>query len=261
METIYYLIVVFVMAFIGGMVLGTGRARRTYLRITTVLFVITVVGMGREPYLRFVKTFGGGNSSPAVQLESQDAPVTPVLQKDQVSPASFTPFYVYKDKNSKNHFTPSGFMPDGNCVSVDDAWQYGAKEGRSCISVVYDVACSKKGRKWIGLYWQNPANNWGSQKGGYNLKGATKLVFWARGHYGGEVIREFKVGGLGAKEKHPDSAKAVIGPVTLTKEWQEYTIDLRGKNLSSISGGFAWSTNVEVNSDPCIFYLDDIRFE
>ena len=41
----------------------------------------------------------------------------------------------------------------------------------------------------------------------------------------------------------------------------KYVVDLRGKDLSYISGGFAWSTSEDVNGDSCIFYLDDIRFE
>ena len=54
---------------------------------------------------------------------------------------------------------------------------------------------------------------------------------------------------------------AVIGPVILTPEWKEYSIDLRGKDLSYISGGLAWSTNIEVNPQSCVFYLDDIVYE
>ena len=53
----------------------------------------------------------------------------------------------------------------------------------------------------------------------------------------------------------------VIGPVLLTSEWQQYSIDLRGKDLSYISGGFAWSTSVDVNPADVVFYMDEIKFE
>ncbi len=174
---------------------------------------------------------------------------------------AFPPFYVYKDKNSKNRFTPSGYMPDGQCLSVDDGWQYDVKEGKTCLRIVYDVVCSEEGRKWTGVYWQNPADNWGARKGGYNLTGATRLVFWAKGEMGGERLEEFRVGGLGANQNYPDSDTVSIGPVILTKQWKEYTIDLRGKDLSYISGGFEWVANVDGNPHHCTFYLDDIRFE
>ena len=49
--------------------------------------------------------------------------------------------------------------------------------------------------------------------------------------------------------------------MVLTTDWQQFTIDLEGKDLSSISGGFCWATNLDVNPDGAMFYLDDIRFE
>jgi hypothetical protein len=173
----------------------------------------------------------------------------------------FTPFYVYQDKASKNRYIPSGYMPDGQCLTLDDGWQYDVKEGKSCIRVIYDIACSKEGRKWAGVFWQNPADNWGDRKGGYNLAGATKLVFWAKGEMGGERIEEFRIGGLGQGRLYPDSDTASIGPVILTNQWKEYVIDLRGKDLSYISGGFAWSASVDGNPHHCTFYLDDIHYE
>jgi len=54
---------------------------------------------------------------------------------------------------------------------------------------------------------------------------------------------------------------ASLGPVTLTKDWQQYTINLEGKDLTYISGGFCWSTNLDVNPEGCTFYIDEIRYE
>ncbi len=174
----------------------------------------------------------------------------------------FTPFIVYRDKGSReNRFTPSGYMPTGECVALDDGWQFDPQEGKTSTRVVYDVSCSKAGRKWAGIYWQNPADNWGNRKGGYNLTGATRLVFWAKGEIGGERIEEFRVGGLGMGQTYPDTDTTSIGPVILSSEWKQYVIDLRGKDLSYISGGFAWVANVESNPHHCMFYLDNIYFE
>ena len=174
---------------------------------------------------------------------------------------TFQPFYIYTDKGSReNHYVPSGFMPDSSCTAVDEAWKENCYSGETCIKFIYDLACSAKGQKWAGVYWLNPANNWGQQKGGFDLTGATKLTFWARGESGQERIHEFILGGITGN--YPDSTKAILGPVILTSQWKEYTIDLRGKDLSYISGGFAWSADVECQQGAqCIFYLDDIRFE
>lgn len=172
----------------------------------------------------------------------------------------FKPFIVYQDKGSReNHFVPSGFMPDGKCVTLDDKWTQDCYEGKTCMRVVYDIECSQANQKWAGIYWLNPANNWGSRKGGFNLEGASELTFWAKGEEGGERIEEFVLGGL--KGDYPDSDTAIIGPVILSDKWRKYTIDLRGKDLSYISGGFAWTTNTDVNPEKCIFYLDNIRYE
>lgn len=176
------------------------------------------------------------------------------------SSSAFQPFLVYQDKGSRdNHYVPSGFMPNGNCIKFDDAWQQDCYEGKTCMRIEYDVACSREDQKWAGIYWLSPANNWGSRKGGFNLAGASKITFWAKGEKGGERIEEFTMGGITGD--YPDSDSSVIGPVILSNEWRQYTVDLRGKDLSYISGGFAWTTNVEVNPEQCIFYLDLIQYE
>ena len=195
------------------------------------------------------------SESPSVKTNA----MTPVLNKAEKGKA-FQPFLVYKDKGSReNHFIPSGFMPNGKCVTFVDDWKENCHDGATCIKVVYDIACSKEDQQWAGIYWQNPANNWGNRKGGFNLDGAKEVSFWARGEKGGERIEEFKIGGVTGD--FPDSDMAIIGPVILTNEWRKYTIDLRGKDLSFISGGFSWSTNVDFNPEACTFYLDDIQYE
>ena len=173
----------------------------------------------------------------------------------------FNKFIVYQDKNSPNHYVPSGYMPTGECIKMEDAWVQDCHEGKTCIKATYDIGCSSKSRQWAGVYWLHPADNWGDKKGGYNLTGAKKLVFWAKGEKGSEQIAEFKIGGVGVSREYPDSDSASIGPVILSQQWREYSIDLRSKDLTYISGGFAWVANVDNNPNSCIFFLDDIHFE
>lgn len=202
------------------------------------------------------KTASMSNRVVAPQETPQGAVVVPSEEKKN----TFNPFYIFSEKGSRqNHYIPSGFMPNGECLTLDDAWGPNCRSGKTCIKVNYDVACSRGSQKWAGVYWLNPANNWGRRKGGFNLTGAQKLTFWARGEKGGEQIQEFTVGGISGN--YPDSDMAVLGPVILSNEWREYVVDLRGKDLSYISGGFAWSTSEEVNAESCVFYLDEIRFE
>lgn len=195
----------------------------------------------------------------AAEAAKQIQPAKPV-PKQAKAQSAFKDFYVYSDKGSRdNHFVPSGFMPDGKCISFNDRWQEDCQQGKTCIKIVFDIECAKENQEWAGIYWLNPANNWGRRKGGFNLTGATKLTFWAKGAVGGEQIQEFTIGGV--EGDYPDSDKIVIGPVILSDQWKQYSIDLQGKDLSYISGGFAWSTEVAVNPESCVFYLDQIKFQ
>ena len=170
------------------------------------------------------------------------------------------PFDVYSERSSAtNHFIASGWMGDYGDLKIDEAWRADPHSGTTCVRIVYSGKVSQ-GARWMGIFWQNPANNWGQVKdAGYNLSQATKLTFWARGEKGGERIEEFKIGGISGD--YPDSDVAGIGPVVLDIGWKQYTINLLGKDLSHIIGGFCFATNVDVNPEGCTFYLDDIRYE
>jgi len=176
------------------------------------------------------------------------------------APGRLFPFYIYRGFHSRdNHFAPSGWMGDYGDVRFDDHWQLkGDTSGKTVIRISYSAE-AKQGAGWAGMYWQNPANNWGNRPGGINLNGARKLVFKARGEKGGEVVDEFKVGGISGD--YADSGTAASGPITLTKQWKEFAINLEGQELSSITGGFCWTANRDSNPNGAVFYLDDIRYE
>jgi hypothetical protein len=172
---------------------------------------------------------------------------------------NFRSFTIYTDGNSPdNHYVPSGWMGDYGDLKIDEKHMKNPHGGSTCVQIVYNGKATQ-GARWAGMYWQNPPNNWGTRPGGYDLTGAKKLTFWARGEQGGERIEEFKIGGITGE--YADSDIAGIGPVVLSTEWQQFTIDLEGKDLSSISGGFCWATNLDANPEGCTFYLDDIKYE
>lgn len=196
--------------------------------------------------------------------------LTLALAAEKTATGAVKEFVVYTDKNSRdNHFVSSGWMGDNSSANpagtsgdifMDEQSAENPHSGTTCIKFLY-TAKKTKGAGWSGVYWQNPANNWGFKKGGFDLTGMTKLTFWARGAKGGEVIDKFIVGGIGGKATYPDSAKIEAGPVELTETWKQYSINLAGKDLSYISGGFAWVINADVNPEGATFYLDDIKFE
>lgn len=118
------------------------------------------------------------------------------------------------------------------------------------------------GFSWAGVYWlpQGTGKVWGDHPG-RKIEGAVKLGFWARGESGGELIK-FEVGGITSGTYH-DSLDVVMdpNPVALTTQWQKYEIDLKGADMSSVVGAFAWSAATDGNPHGATFYLDGIRFE
>jgi hypothetical protein len=194
--------------------------------------------------------------------EKVSAPVQTGESKEAVSQTqnSKFPFVVYRDKGGKAPYIASGWMGDYGDIKINDGYKVNPKEGSTCVQVIY-TAQRKNNAGWFGLYWQHPANNWGDKKGGFDLRGARKLTFWARGEKGGETIAEFKVGGITGQNFPGDTDSASIGPVRLSQQWEKYQIDLTGKDLSHIIGAFCLSASADDNPNGFTIYLDDVIFQ
>ena len=221
-----------------------------------ILFSIASCGGSSQPQAKSIVPEDAEKVAKANYSYDEDTYDT---YSDMKPVTGFKGFNVYTDARSPdNHYIPSGYMGDYSDVKIDNACFDNPHSGTTCIKVTYSNA-SSQGARWTGMYWQSPANNWGDKKGGFDLTGAKKLTLWIRGEKGGERIEELKLGGITGL--YPDSDIAGIGPVMLTQEWKQYEIDLSGKDLSYISGGFCWSSNLDVNPDGITFYMDDIKYE
>jgi hypothetical protein len=162
------------------------------------------------------------------------------------------PLGVYAD-GKPAPWTPSGWMGTYVALTMDAECTNSPHSGDHCLRFTYDEP-----GMWVGVAWQHPANDWGDQPGGFDLTGAKKLTFWARGEEGGERI-DFAVGILGTDKPYHDTAKAERKGVKLKRKWKRYSIDLDDKDLSRIKTPFVWSLGGR--GRPVTFYLDDIRFE
>jgi len=162
---------------------------------------------------------------------------------------------VYKNAGSSlGHYIPSGYMGDARDILLKqtrDVKKTYKGEGTS-LEIIY---APRGPEGWSGLYWLEPANNWGGAPCGFNLKGAEKVTFWARGLTGDEVLTEVKIGGI--KGKYPDSDTVSLKNVGLSKERQMYGIDLRGKKMSHIVGGFCIIFDKYNNPDGATVYIRD----
>ena len=185
--------------------------------------------------------------------------------------------YVYKDYSlTHNHFTQRSkiYGSDDDLVKdMDENYTKKPYSGTSCIR------CEQTSRKkdWGGWMFLNgylkewdrkPKPNDGNKGGaGLNLTGANALRFYARGKKGGEVVEFFTCGfGYDKNNKktvnNPDSSiRRSTGQVTLTKDWKEYVIPLKGVNLNYVVCGFGYELDGKLNGKKdVVFYLDEIRF-
>lgn len=165
--------------------------------------------------------------------------------------------YVYSGGHpERSLFAPSGWMGDHGDIVLDVRnTEYPLNEASS-IKVTYRAKAPQRAH-WAAVMWQ--AITKGDNPAGYDLSRAKRLTFWARGARGGEVINEFRMGGLlGA---YPDSDRVNDGPVVLSQTWRKYSLSLEGLDLSHIRGGFCWAVNQASNPNGMTFYLDEIRYE
>ena len=179
--------------------------------------------------------------------------------------------YVYKNGGSdQNHFHQRNWMGDNNNDIPEMDETADGIDGSTGIEVRIDF----KNHKWggyiftVGAYNDSADTlvpNYGNLDVGFNLSGAKRLTFHARGRTGGEVVEFFTAGlGHGASMKYPDSSKKIsLGFVKLSYGWKKYEINLSGRDLSRIAGGFAWMSSAEKNpgKQTVRFLLDEIRFE
>ena len=188
---------------------------------------------------------------------------------------------VYSDADAAgNHFALRGRLSSpGDESSVPpmseaDACGGDPRSGADCIRSTFRFRADA----WGGWYFLNgvldggetrPSENWGTvPDAGLDLTGATALTFWARGEQGGEKVK-FVALGIGRDEAgqpiepFPGSSTQVgLGLIqTLTTEWQRFEIDLTGKDLSYVLGGFGWVATAADNPSDITFFLDDIGFD
>ncbi len=194
-----------------------------------------------------VKDQHGGASVANIPLRV-DAPLKTVTARK----AQF-PLIVYAEADSPQTFIPAGWMGDTKAIKLEPKCSDSPHSGKTCLRC--DFAATKG---WGGVVWQSPAQDWGDRAGGFDLTGAKRLTFWARGETGDEVI-DFKFGILARDKRFFDTAQGSLEKVTLTKDWKQYEIPLGTQDLTRIKTGFVW--NLASSGQPITFYLDDVQWE
>jgi len=164
------------------------------------------------------------------------------------------PLVIYDEgAHGSAYYIPAGYEGNTKAIAVDPAWSDHPHSGRLCMKVQYTAPTD-----WGGVVWQDPANDWGDQPGGWDLLGAKKLVFWAKGETGTEIV-SFQFGVLGPEKKFHDTGTGKLDNVHLSTTWTKYSIDVTDKDLTCIKTGFAFA--LAGDGAPITFYLDDVKYE
>ena len=230
---------------------------------------LTLLGLGLFSFVAFAQAVNTTTQTGNIAAEAAPAaaPVTPpALPEKKAKKVTGEKFDIFTEKSATgNHFIPSGWMGDVNDLQFSDQSTDNPASGATCLKIVYSAKKSA-GQGWAGIYWQSAQNNWGTKNTGYDLSGFNKLTFKARGKNGGEVITIAKIGGITKNQTtneplpYADSLSVENGPYKLTKEWQEFSLNLAGEDLSYVNGGLCLVFNADQAGGEQTIYLDNIGY-
>ena len=105
------------------------------------------------------------------------------------------PLHLLRQRGKEESLHPvwlHGELPD---IKVQEDSTDDPVDGRHCTKITVKSS-NTQGAGWLGVYYQNPPNNWGTRKGGYDLSSHKRLTFWARSETDNVVIDTFKVEAL-----------------------------------------------------------------
>jgi hypothetical protein len=193
-------------------------------------------------------------TSTTIAVTNQTAPATEQAVRTGAAGAPFDVTSV---------FVPSGFMGDGE---TRGAVTFEIDRGRphsppTAIRIGYRPGPVG----WAAVAWQFPENNWGTRPGRDLRSGNYQRVsVWARGvadRRGNFPRVQFKAGGATSPANPYKASFEVEGDfVTLTGEWKQYSLDLSGRDLSSVIAAFIVVIRGQDVDDGATFFLDDIEY-
>ncbi len=149
---------------------------------------------------------------------------------------------------------------DGARVFVESTDRSRPASGETAVRL--DFTFGPTPGSWAGLVVSTAPGYWGEAPGpGFDLSGAGRLLFAARGATGGERIR-IKVA-IAGDAPHGDSAPLPFdtGWLSLSADWREYELPVDGDALRRVVTPFVVIANRAHNpAGRATVYLDGIRF-
>jgi len=159
-----------------------------------------------------------------------------------------------------DYYSPDGLWGDGESRGALDVQKSCPDRPPGRRGDCYTITYRPGDRRFAGIDWQYPHNNWGQEAGLRIAPGATRIVLLARGGRGGEKP---KLGaGQAGTMTHADTLVAPSVEVTLTTEWQRYELPLDPASYAGgVVGAFVLALAAGPDTDTTTLFLDDLRWE
>jgi hypothetical protein len=157
-----------------------------------------------------------------------------------------------------DYFSPDGFFGDGELRGQLDLVKSCPSRAPGAQGDCYTITYRPGVKRFAGVFWQHPHNNWGDRAGHRVAPGATRVTLQARGP-AGQLISV----GAGQRDSQPmhDDFQLEEVSVSLGEAWARTEIPFRGMTYSGVIGAFLVSIKAGDKDDPVTFYLDDLRWQ
>ncbi len=196
-------------------------------------------------------------------------------------------FWIYRNgpAHPRMPFSPYGWMSDSTSTNLNQLLHVDLEcRDRPCTMLEESTpeernCCMRVRVTWTDATWASVAFIsgpddppwWGDNNSGsyYDLSNLPKkkLVFYARGEHGGEVIQA-QIGLLGNKPFGDSLHKPVASEdVKLTQDWARYEVDLNNvqpSELTRVCNGFGATAQLAKQPGTpteTVFYIDDVYYE
>jgi hypothetical protein len=157
-----------------------------------------------------------------------------------------------------DHYSPDGFFGDGEVRGQVDLVKSCPVRAPGAEGDCYTITYRPGAKRFAGIFWQHPHNNWGDRPGHRVAPGATRITLQVRGP-AGQVIG---IGG-GQQDSRPfhDDFQLEEVTVPLTDAWTPREVPFHGAGYGSgVIGAFLVTMKAGDSDAPLVFYLDDIRW-
>ncbi|WP_337862418.1 hypothetical protein [Nitrososphaera sp.] len=194
--------------------------------------------------------FGGSNNNSGnnSSLSAKQTQLSGIQESEAVQlPADMINIYNRNEKYYNNI--------DGGYVYVHDNIIDTRRHCEFCTSIDYKP----------GLTTDNLDLSWASDRN-FNISGAKKVTFYVMGDEGGEKVN-FKAAGkkidrmVNGKAEKAVNFDVVTQPVTLTKDWEKFEIDLSKSDLTGVSNPFGIGIEKGYNDKPVRIFVKAIILE